>query len=92
MPKYSIIDILEEGNFPYPGCYLCYMLVPRKALNGMHRCTEQYNWGAERKRRRLAAKEDREVTARDFSAYGRPLEMVNSFRYLGRVILATGKY
>ena len=31
--------------------------------------------------------EDREVTVRAFSAYGRPLEMVTSFRYLGRVIL-----
>ena len=30
-----------------------------------------------------------EVTARAFNAYGRPLEMVTSFKYLGRVILAT---
>ena len=35
------------------------------------------------------AEEEREVTARAFSAYGHPLEMVTSFRYLGRVILAT---
>ena len=41
----------------------------------------------EQKRRRLAAEEKREVTARDFRAYVLPLEMVNSFRYLGRVIL-----
>ena len=27
-----------------------------------------------------------EVTARGFSAYGRPLDMVTSFKYLGRVI------
>ena len=32
--------------------------------------------------------EEREVTARDFSAYGIPLEMVTSFKYLGRVISA----
>ena len=31
-------------------------------------------------------KEEREVTTRDFSAYGRPLEMVSSFRYLRQVI------
>ena len=41
-----------------------------------------------RKRWKLAAEEEREVTARSFSAYGRPLEMVTSFIYLGRVILA----
>ena len=34
-------------------------------------------------------KEKRKVTARAFSAYGRPLEMVNSFKFLGRVISAT---
>ena len=34
----------------------------------------------------LAAEEEREATARAFRAYGRPLEMVTSFRYLGRVI------
>ena len=27
--------------------------------------------------------EEREVTARDFSGYGRPLEMVTYFKYLG---------
>ena len=46
----------------------------------------QCNQCAEQKQRRLAAEEEREVTARDFSAYGRPLEMVTSFRYLGLVI------
>ena len=30
----------------------------------------------------------REVTDRAFSSYGRPLEIVTSFKYLGRVILA----
>ena len=30
--------------------------------------------------------EEREVTARSFKSYGRPLEMVTSFKYLGRVI------
>ena len=39
------------------------------------------------KRRQLAEEEERAVTSRAFSAYGHPLEMVTSFRYLGRVIL-----
>ena len=55
----------------------------------MHRCTEQCTQGAERKRRRLLAEEEREVNTRAFSAYGRPLVMVTSFKYLGLVILMT---
>ena len=34
------------------------------------------------------AKEERAVTSREFSAYILPLDMVNSFQFLGRVILA----
>ena len=44
--------------------------------------------GALQKRRRLLADEDREVTSRDLSTYGRPLDMVTSFKYLERVISA----
>ena len=72
--------ILEERNLPHPRLPLCDMLVPWKALNGTQRYTTQCNQGVEQKRRQLVAEEEREVTARDFSAYGRPLEMVNSFK------------
>ena len=34
----------------------------------------------------MAEEEERSVTSRTFSAYGLPLEMVTSFRYLGRLI------
>ena len=64
------------------------MLVPWKALNGTHRRTAQCTRGAEQNRWRLAAEEEREVTVRAFRAYGIPLEMVTSFKYLGRVISA----
>ena len=67
-------------------CRNCDMLVPWKALNGTHRCTAQCTRGEERKRRRLAVEEEREVITRTFSAYGRPLEMVTSLKYLGQVI------
>ena len=67
-------------------------MVPWKVLNGTHRRMTQCTWGAERKRRRLAAEEEREVITRAFSAYGRPLEMMTSFKYLGRLILATDNY
>ena len=42
--------------------------------------------GVECKQCKLAAEEERVVTSRAFIAYGSPHEMVNSFRYLGRVI------
>ena len=44
--------------------------------------------GVERKRQRLAAEAEREVTARAFSAYGHRLYIVTYFRYLRYVILA----
>ena len=80
------VVILDEGNLPHPRCPLCVILVPWKALNGTHNRTTQCTWGAEQKRQRLAAEEEREVTVRDFRAYERPLEMVTYFTYLGRVM------
>ena len=77
---WDTVVILEEGNLPHPRCPLCDMMVSWKALNGMHRRTAQCTRGAERKRRRLVDEEEREVTVRDFSAYGLPLEMVKSFK------------
>ena len=86
------VVILEKVNLPHPQCPLWDMLVPQKALNGTHRCTLQCTWGADRRRRHLSTEEEREVTARDFSAYWRPLEMLTYFKDLGRVILATDDY
>ena len=83
------VVILEEVNLPHPWCPLCDMLVMCKTLNLTHRCTAQCTRGAEQRRRQLAAEEEMEVTARDFSAYGNPLEMLTSFKYLGRVISST---
>ena len=74
------VVILEEGNTPQPQCSLCDVLLPWRSLNGMYWRIEQYKRGVERKKRRLAAEEEREVTARAFSAYERPLEMMNYFR------------
>ena len=47
-----------------------------------------YKKGAEKKRRCLEAEEARAVTSRVFSAYGRTLDMIPFFKYLGRVLLA----
>ena len=44
--------------------------------------------GAERKRRRLAETELRESTEMAFEDYGKKLEAVPSFKYLGRILTA----
>ena len=51
-----------------------------RSLNVYHKSTVHYKKGAERKQQHLAAEEARVVTSRAFSAYGRPLEMVPSFK------------
>ena len=59
-----------------------------KTRNGAYRCIAHFKGGAERKRQRLAAEEDRDVIVRAFSSYRSPLETLISFRDLGQVILA----
>ena len=44
--------------------------------------------GNERKRRWMADAELRDSTEMDFEAYGKPLETVSTFKYLGRVMTA----
>ena len=69
-----------------PRCDLQFI---RKALNGRHLGTLQCKKGAERKRRRLAKTETRENAERAFHAYGKPMEAVSEFRYLGWLLTAT---
>ena len=69
--------ILEEVNTPHPRCPLCDMLVPWRALNGMHWRTTQCKKGQDQKRRCLAVEEERAIIYRAFIAYGRPLDMGN---------------
>ena len=80
--------ILEEVNLPHPWCPMCNMMVSWRDLNGVHWRTVKCKKGAEKNRKCLAEKEERSVTFRDFSAYGRPLDMVTSFKYLERLISA----
>ena len=46
----------------------------------------------ERKLPRLASEEMKEITERAFQAYGRPLNLVTSFKYLGRNLTASDYY
>ena len=84
----NTVVILEEGKPLHPRCARCDILVPRRDLNIRHPATYQCSRGAERKRRRLAEAETREISKRAFEAYGEPLENVTPFRYLGRVLTA----
>ena len=86
---HNTVVMLEEGNLPPPRCPRCDLQVFRKALNGRHLGTLQYQKGVERKRRRLTETETRKNTERAFQAYGKPMAAVSEFRYLGRLLTAT---
>ena len=64
------------------------MMVPWRGLNGRHYATAMCKKGAERKRRQMSEAEFRDITERAFKAYGKPLEIVSTFKYLGRVMTA----
>ena len=59
------------------------MLVPWQSLNGKNHNTAMCRKEAEQRRRRMAESELRESTERAFKAYGKQLEAVCSFKYLG---------
>ena len=82
------VIILEEGNLPHPWCPRCDMLVPWRALHGWNLAISQFAKGEERRRQRMAEEEMRGMEERAFQAYGRPLDTVTSFKYLGRVLTA----
>ena len=77
---WDTVIILEEGNLPQPQCPWCSMLLTWMALNVQHatttHCAKEEKW----KRCRLTVEEMRESAVRAFQAYGRPLEMVTSFK------------
>ena len=86
---HDTVVILEEGNPPLPRFPRCDLQVSRRALNGRHLGTNQCRTGAERKIRILATAEGEAALERAFGAYGRRLNSVKEFRYLGRVLTAT---
>ena len=64
------------------------MLVPWREQNGRHHATAMCKQGAGKKIRRMAEAELRDSTERAFEAYGKPLETVATFKYLGQVMTA----
>ena len=83
------VVMLEEGNLPHLWCPRCKLQVPRNALNGRHLGAAQCKKGAERNQRRLIETETRENLERAFHPYGKPMEAVSEFRYLGRLLTST---
>ena len=61
-------------------------------MNGFHKRISQCKKGEGHKRQRLATEESRAVTSRGFSTYRHPLNIVLSFKYLGRMLLAADYY
>ena len=82
----DVVIILEEGNLPHPRFPRCDMMVPWRSLNGRHKSTAMCRSGAEKMRRRLAEAEVRDSTEMAFEVYGEQLQMVPSFKYLGRIL------
>ena len=68
------------------------MFVSHKALKSRHLMMASCRRGVERKRNRLAEEEARAGSEADFTAYGISLTPLNSFRYLGRILLADDDY
>ena len=86
---HDTVVMLDQGNLPIPRCPRCDLQVPRKALSGRYLGTLPCQKGSERKRRRLAETETWENAERAFHAYGKPMEAVLEFHYLGRLLMAT---
>ena len=82
----DIVIILEEGNLPHPRCTNCDMFVPWRSLNGRHKSTEMCRGGTDKKRRRLAEAEVRDSTEMAFEVYGKQIQTVPRFKYLGRIL------
>ena len=88
----DVVIIFEGGNILHPRCSQCDMVVPWRAINVRHHATAMCKNGAEKKRRKRTETELRDRTERDFEAYGKPLERVSTFKYLGRAMTAGDDY
>ena len=83
--QYTIV-ILIEGNRPHPRCPQCDMFLSCKAFNIQHMAPDFFQWGEERKRRRLVEEEARAGDETALAADEIPLAQVTSFKYLWRIL------
>ena len=82
----DIVIILEEGNLPHPRCTNCDMFVLWRSLNGCHNITEMCRSGEDKKRWRLTESEVRDSKEMAFEVYGKQIQSVPRFKYLGRIL------
>jgi hypothetical protein len=81
------VNILKEGLLPLPRCHLCGMQTPAESLSKGHTqrelCQDLCAW----KRQRAAARDSQLALEMQFTAYGKELEQVLVFKYLGRLLV-----
>ena len=82
------IMIIVDVNLPHPQCPCCDMLLLWALLNGCHPNTTKCTKGVGRKWNKMSVEEIQESTEQYFRAYGRPLNSVPLFKYLGRILTA----
>ena len=89
--RYKIV-VLEEENLPLHWFPKCDILLSREVLNMRHIRTAIYDKDAKRKHKKRVEEVAHASTEEAFQEYGRPLEVVASFKYLGRVLNAYEDY
>ena len=77
---WDMIVVMEECNHHPLRCPKCDMVKPWEALNGRHMYTAMCTKGVERKHRPLMEEEAHMIMVVAFQAYGRPSDMVVSFK------------
>jgi hypothetical protein len=84
-PTHTVI-ILKEGLLPLPRCHLCGMQTPAESLSKRHTQMELCRDLCARKRQHAAARDSQLALEMQFTAYGKELEQVSVFKYLGRLL------
>ena len=83
------VVIMKEGNCPRPHCPACDMFVPWAELDLRHPETALCAWREEMNRRHMVEEEDQAGLVTAIQDYDRPLEILSSFKYLGRLLIET---
>ena len=85
-PQHTIV-IAEER--PTQRCHLCHMFVTDRAIRQGHTQTKECREGAKRVQRRRLQLELLDAQRKTLTVYGKPLEKVHQYTYLGRPLTAT---
>jgi hypothetical protein len=85
-PTHTVIN-LKESLLPLPRCHLCGMQTPVESLSKGHTQTELCQDLCTRKRQHAAARYSQLALEMQFTAYGKELEQVSVYKYLGRLLV-----